>query len=250
MTPRQIAVVAAVVFAILSPVVQGLANIGLTASEFSRSGDQTLRAAGYAFSIWSVIYAGLVAFAIWQALPRNRDSALMDRLGWPAVISIVGIGAWIWASALDARWASVAIILASTGVLTGGLLVAQREDTQTFGDRILAWWPLGLLAGWLTIASALNVLTVFTAEGLIGPSAALPAAGLGVFIVTLATVSVLQVSRLVAFAVPVVWGFVAVWVAEKDDHPTAAIAALVAAVVIGVFAAWQTRRTPRPVPES
>ncbi|MDZ4373023.1 MAG: hypothetical protein U1C74_16590, partial [Phenylobacterium sp.] len=156
MTPRQIAVIAAVAFAILSPILQSLGNIGLTASEFADSGNQTLRAASYAFSIWSVIYAGLVAFAIWQALPRNRDSDLMDRLGWPAAATIVGIGAWIWASALDARWASVAIIVLSAAVLIGGLVWAQRRDPGTFLDWILAWWPLGLLAGWLTIAAALN----------------------------------------------------------------------------------------------
>ena len=103
MTARQIAIVAAVVFAIASPIVQMGAGVGLTAAEFSRSGDATLRAAGYAFSIWSVIYAGLVAFAIYQALPRRRNDALVDAVAGPAVVAIVGTGLWIWASALDAR---------------------------------------------------------------------------------------------------------------------------------------------------
>ena len=238
MSPRQIAVIAAVVFAILSPIIQSFGNIGLSASEFSRSGDQTLRAAGYAFSIWSVIYAGLIAFAVWQALPRNRDARVMDLLGWPATVAIAGTGAWIWASALDARWATVAIIVASAVVLIGGLLLAQRRgEPGTFMDWILAWWPLGLLAGWLTIASALNILTVLTAEAYITPASALPAAGLGIIAVTLATIGMLQVSRLVAYGVPVVWGLVGVWVAEKGDQPVVAVGALAAAIAIGLFAA-------------
>lgn len=242
MSPRQIAVIAAVVFAILSPIIQSFGNIGLSASEFSRSGDQTLRAAGYAFSIWSVIYAGLIAFAVWQALPRNRDARVMDLLGWPATVAIAGTGAWIWASALDARWATVAIILASAVVLIAGLLLAQRRgEGGTFTDWILAWWPLGLLAGWLTIAAALNILTVLTAEAYIRPTTALPAAGLGIVAVTLATIGMLQVSRLVAYGVPVVWGLVGVWVAEKGDQPVVAVGALAAAIAIGLFAAWLAR---------
>jgi hypothetical protein len=240
-TPRQIAVIAAVAFGILSPILQALANVGLTQAEFSANGDQTLRAEGYAFSIWSLIYAGLIAFAFWQALPRHQVSAMLDRLGWTAVVAIVGTGAWIWAAALDVRWATVAIIVTSAAVLIGGLLTAQREGSGTIADWLLAWWPLGLLAGWLTIASALNILTVLTAEGLIGPDATLPAAGLGLLAVTLATLAVLKASRLVAFAVPVIWGLVAVWAAEKGDQPLIAPLALAAAVAIGLFAAWLAR---------
>lgn len=245
MNARQIAVIAAVAFAILSPVIQAFGNVGLSASEFSRSGDQTLRAAGYAFSIWSLIYAGLIAFAVWQALPRNREAPLTRRLGWPATVAIVGIGLWIWASAWDARWATVAIIVTSAVVLIRGLLAARQRDTGAFLDGLLAWWPLGLLAGWLTIASALNILTVLTAEGYITPASALPAAGLGISAVTLATLAVLKVSRLFAYGVPVVWGLVAVWVAERGDQPMAAVAALTAAVVIGLFATWLAARARR-----
>lgn len=241
MNARQIAVIAAVVFAILSPIIQAFGNIGLSASEFSRSGDQTLRAAGYAFSIWSLIYAGLMAFAVWQAAPRNRDAPLTSRLGWPATAAIVGIGLWIWASALDARWATVAIIVASAAVLISGLLAARRDDTGALLDWLLAWWPLGLLAGWLTIASALNILTVLTAEGYITPASALPAAGLGILAVAGVTLAILKVSRLIAYGVPVAWGLVAVWAAEKGDQPLVAAAALAAAIVIGLFAAWLAR---------
>ncbi len=38
--------------------------------------------AGYAFSIWSYIYPAAIAYAVYQALPRQRDNALLRRIGW------------------------------------------------------------------------------------------------------------------------------------------------------------------------
>ncbi|MDZ4369798.1 MAG: hypothetical protein U1C74_00045, partial [Phenylobacterium sp.] len=87
--------------------------------------------------------------------------------------------------------------------------------------------------------------TVLTAEGMIGPEAAMPAAALGLLAVTLATLGMLRASRLVAFGVPVVWGLVAVWVAERDDQALIGIAAIAAAVVIGLYMAWLARPTAR-----
>ena len=52
-------------------------------------------------------------FAVWQALPRNRSDGALDAARWPAALAFTGVGLWIWASAANARWATVAIILLS-----------------------------------------------------------------------------------------------------------------------------------------
>lgn len=69
-----------------------------------------------------MIYLGLIAYALWQALPRNRDHRALASLGWPSVIAITGCGVWIIASAAIGQWASVGIIVASAGALTWGLI--------------------------------------------------------------------------------------------------------------------------------
>ena len=53
-------------------------------------GDETLRAAGYAFSIWTLIYAGLIAYAAYQARPGAEDTPVLRRLGWLSALAIVG----------------------------------------------------------------------------------------------------------------------------------------------------------------
>ena len=72
---RQISVVAAL---ILTIVVNILSNAipfnGLTAPEIADSFDVYFVPAGYVFSIWSIIYLGLIAYAVFQFLPAQRNN--------------------------------------------------------------------------------------------------------------------------------------------------------------------------------
>lgn len=249
MSPRQIAILLATGFAILTPVVRAVGDIGISQAAFARAGDETLRAAGYAFSIWSLIYLGLAAYAVWQALPRNRESRLLATVGWPSALAIAGCGVWIWASAADARWLTVVIILVSAAAMTLGAVRAARRREGGWKEGLLAMWPLGLLAGWLTIASALNILSVLTAEGLIGAATSEAWAVGGILAVTPVGLAVLAISRLAAFGVPIAWGFAAVAVAERTDQPSIALLAAFAAAVVTVatlWAGWRGARALRP----
>jgi hypothetical protein len=242
--PRKLAVIAAVVFAIAAPAVQNLMDIGLSAAEFSRQGDSTLRAAGYAFSIWSLIYLGLAAFAVWQALPRNTSDPAIRALAWPAAFTITATGVWIFASALDARWATVAIIVAAAAVMILGLVRASR-GRSTFLNWLLVWWPLGLLGGWLTIASAVNILTVMTAEGMIPRADALLYAAAGLLAVAAVALWVLRRTAVLPYGAAVTWGLIGVWVAEQPNQPLVAWLALAGAVVVGLAALWWGRPAGR-----
>ena len=61
--------------------VNGLANAlpinGQQTGEISDRFQTYFTPAGYVFSIWGVIYLGLLAYAVFQALPRQRDSAVL-----------------------------------------------------------------------------------------------------------------------------------------------------------------------------
>jgi hypothetical protein len=233
---RTLAVIAATAFAILVPAWQALTDFGISAADFSRQGDSTLRAAGYAFSIWSVIYAGLVFYAVWQALPRNAESPVARAVGWPSVVAIAGCGVWILMSSLSWQWASVAVILISAGAAIAAIVRGAPH-----GGRA-ALWPLGLLAGWLTAASALNILTSATAKGLIGEAQAEPAAVAGLIAVSVIAGVVIRRTRSLPYAAAVVWGLIAIVIAERGNVPVAAIAALGAAFVTG-FAVVVSRRS-------
>ena len=69
---------------------------GVTPKEISDNYPTVVTPSGYAFTIWSLIYAGLVAFSIYQLLPRNvtryrtlRFDFAQVMFAWPTVLAAV-----------------------------------------------------------------------------------------------------------------------------------------------------------------
>lgn len=232
------AVVVGVAVALLVPASQAAFGWGLTASEFSDQGDETLRAAGWAFSIWGLIYAGLAAFAIQQL----RDgSEAMARARWPAAAAALGCGLWILAAGYDSRWLTVLIIAGSAvAAITAAAQLRGGAKARGLSYRLFALWPLSLLAGWLTIASLVNLLTVLTAEGLVPGGQRLAAGLAGVTLAAGIGAAVSLHARLAVYALPVVWGLIAVAAAAATDQRLLlAVGAAAAALAVAAVAGWR-----------
>ena len=234
---RTFAIVAAVLFAVGTPIVQALTGtIAVGQGDLVNDGKQTLEAAGYAFSIWSLIYAGLLAYAIYQALPSTKETPGLRLLGWPSAIAMVGCGSWLIAAAMDAKWATVAIIAGSALVLC--LPLVKRYPVQGRKDFWLVAAPVSLLAGWLTVASAINVLTVLTSYGVIQPEMANAWAASGIVTVLAAGIGITLASRNWVYPLPIAWGLVGVVVAEQAERLTIALLAGGVAVALVAVAVW------------
>ena len=238
---RKVAMLLAVAVAILTPVVQQTQDLGISQAAFAAQGDSTLRVAGYAFVIWGLIYAALAVYAVYQL--RAPQSDALRRLGWPAAIATAGCAAWIVASSANWMGATVVIILVSAAAAIAGVMAAARSASGR--DRWLAVFPVALLAGWLSVAASVNVLTVATAMGLItadtGPGSAIAAV---LAVVILGTIISLK-SRVFAYPLPIAWGLIGVYVAERADKPLIAmIAAGAAGIMLFVAAAtaWRSSR--------
>jgi hypothetical protein len=237
---RRLVVLAAAVFAVVVPIVQHLLGFGLSQAEFAADGNQTLQVAGYAFSIWGLIYLGLLAYAGRQALPQTGESVLISRLGWPSAVAMFGIGLWIIVAALNLKAASVAVIFAALLALLVPLL-ANARTIRTTGvmdrDRWFLIWPLAALAGWLTIAAPLNLITTATAfdalPGFLSPTGWVIAA---IVVVVLVGIEVTLYLRTLAYSLPIAWGLVGAFVAEQERNPVLGFIALGAAFLLVVAA--------------
>jgi hypothetical protein len=242
---RIICIVGAALIAIGAPIAQYMGAFGLSAAEFSSSGDSTLRAAGYAFSIWGLIYVGLACYALYQGFVRNADPAFLARFGWPSVIAMTGCGLWLMAAGANWQWASVAIIVASTLSLL--LPLSMGPVRAAFRDRLLILAPIALLAGWLTVASALNILTVLTAEEFISPSTANSWAAIGVVAVVVVALYLFIRVQTAFYLVPIVWGLGAVCAAEFTHRPFVAWLALGGGAFLAVSTLLHLWRSMRPI---
>jgi hypothetical protein len=159
---RQISVVLTVLVTI---VVNGLANAlpinGLTTGEISDRFQVYFVPAGYVFSIWGVIYLGLIAFAIFQALPSQRENPRLRASGW--WISLGGLAniAWIflWHYEQFPLTLIAMLVLLTTLIVTYLRLGIGRTAVPTaevWATRL----PFSIYLGWITVATVANVTSV------------------------------------------------------------------------------------------
>lgn len=168
--------IAAIAFA-LSPLAStGFA--GFTANQFPIPQiDPPVQPAGYAFSIWGLIYAWLILGAGYGVL-RARDNAEWQAMR-PALLASLGVGIfWIAAANASPLLASVMIlVMAATAI--AAMLRAGRQNP--------AWQrrPVALYAGWLTAASGVAVGVLLGGYGVLDAQNAAIASLIAVSLVAL-----------------------------------------------------------------
>lgn len=105
--------------------------------------------AGYAFSIWGVIYTWLVVMGLYGALKRAEDAAWNATR--PYLIISLAIGtAWLFIANVSVFWATVTIWM----MLATALAALYASPIQ---DRLWLRAPIGLFAGWLSAASFVSL---------------------------------------------------------------------------------------------
>ncbi len=206
-----------------------------------------------AFGIWSVIYLGLLAYAVWQVLPAQRHDARQRRTGWLVLASMVLNAAWIGVVQADLLGVSVLVIVALLAVLV--LTVARLGERAPAGpvEAVVVDGTVGLYLGWVTVATVANAFAVAVAGGFDATAPAADAwavAGLAAAGVAGVGYAVWTRGRL-AIGAAIAWGLLWVVVARTTGEPRsvpAAVAAGVAALVVVVTTAVARLRRPDRAP--
>ncbi|MCU0679334.1 MAG: tryptophan-rich sensory protein [Planctomycetes bacterium] len=118
--------------------------------------------AGYAFSIWGVIYTLLALYVIYQF--TRRDDALTARVNRLFIINALCNAAWIFAWHYDVIWLSVLIML---GLLITLIKIADilRTAALTPKERWLVRLPFSVYFGWITVATIANITVLLVSLG-------------------------------------------------------------------------------------
>ncbi|TFD31831.1 tryptophan-rich sensory protein [Cryobacterium sp. TMT1-19] len=123
---------------------------------------------GPAFGIWTAIYLGLIAYALWQLLPAQKSDDRQRALGYPIAASLVLNAAWILSIQFDLLWLSVPVIVLLLVVLIRAFQLTLRTRPKNLIETIVADGTVGLYLGWVAIATAANVTAVLVASGFEG----------------------------------------------------------------------------------
>ena len=96
--------------------VNGLANGlplgGQTTGEVSAKYPSLFTPSGFTFSIWGLIYFGLATFAIYQALPGQRENSSIAKISKLFVANCAANAAWIFFWHYDLLWLSLLMMVA------------------------------------------------------------------------------------------------------------------------------------------
>lgn len=165
---RQIAVIAAVVFMIVAAMV-GVGLFGGTNVREVQGGaldaDATVLAPGRpAFGIWSVIYLLMIAYAVWQALPRQRHRERQRAMGWWIALTAVLNGCWLLAAQFLNLLATVVVIALLVAALAVTIRILAAHRSERLADLAFADLTVGLHLGWVSLATVANVTAWLDAD--------------------------------------------------------------------------------------
>jgi hypothetical protein len=161
---RQAANVVGAVFQIAVPVFTGPV-VGRVSGE-----NPTLVVPGdYSFVIWTPIFLLALVYAVYQALPSNRENPLLRRIGWFSALAYFSNGIWeIVFPAREFVLSQVVFVGITTGAVAAFVLVQRGAGSGGRFDRWLVAPAFGLLAGWVTAAFFVGFVTVLVATGVLG----------------------------------------------------------------------------------
>lgn len=227
-------------------VVNYLSSAGIlfsyTQQEVSDMYTNVLAPAGFTFSIWGVIYVGVILTLIIPFL-GSTSPALQElylkklaplQIAW-MILNIVWNIAWTSDQILIAM---VAIIV-YTLVLLRMVQVLDQNKTLAYEKPVMLLWPIGLHAGWLTFASFTNIMTLLVKSGFNGVGSS--GVTITIILMILAVILVLMIYKRfdnAAITVPALWALFGIIMKQRpgSDFAHANTIVMIAGIVLLIFA--------------
>lgn len=208
---------------------------GKTTGQISAQYPVLITPAGYAFSIWLVIYALLVGFVIYGFTNRGRESRLVQGVGPYFVLSCLFNIAWLFLWHNEKIISSVFIMFAL--LLTLVAIYMRVNDRRfyplTMGEYLFVRLPFSIYLGWICVATIVNVATALYANKWNG-------FGLSD---TMWTIIMLIVATLIAFwlglrftdpaiVLVFIWAYIAIFFKQQGTPPVATTSIIMAVLLL------------------
>lgn len=243
-----VSAVAALAFAALGSGAFGGIPVQDAAGGYLSSSATPVSPATQAFSIWSVVYVGLLGYAVWQLFPAVRASRRQRAVRpWAAVSMLLNAG-WLWAAQIPSPAlslpATLAVMLVLLGVLCRLFALHLGTPAGSRAEQFLSDGTFGLYLGWICVATVANAAALIgfvlgVRPGTRSPElpAGLPSEAAGIIVLAVAAglgVAVARTRRWAPLAA-IAWGLG--WIAAARwggplAMPMVGVAAAVAAVVV------------------
>lgn len=255
-TTRQVLVILATLATIA---VNSLASIlplnGQTTGEISDRFEVFFVPAGYVFSIWGVIYLGLLAYSVYQALAAQAQNPALRSIGYPYVLSAVANIAWIFLWHYEVFPLTIIAMVALLGLL---ITIYWRLDIGRAAVAPAMRWlvhlPFSIYLGWITVATIANATSLLDYLNWRGWGISPEAWTVIMLAAAVIIGGLVSFTRGdIAYAAVLIWAFVGIALKHSDTSvvATAAWAAsILTALLLIVGAFWHRQRGKTLAPAS
>ena len=147
--------------------VNAAANIlpinGVNTGEISARYPTGFTPAGWVFSIWGLIYIGLVAFSVFAARSRNASAARLGAIEPAYWLSCVANALWIFMWHYGFILASLVLMLVILACLIFIYVRLRATSASSRAESFCVDAPFSLYFGWITTATLANLAAWFHA---------------------------------------------------------------------------------------
>jgi len=249
---RQIVVVLAIFFNITINVLANALPInGLNTGQISDRFQVYFVPAGYVFAIWGLIYIGLLAYTVYQALPAQKENPRLQATGWWVVLSGLANSMWIFLWHYEqfvGTLAAMLVLLASLIAVYQRLMIGGTKVTKA--EQWLVRIPYSIYLGWITVATIANVTDVLDLLKWNAFGIAAQTWYLFILVAVLGISTLMSLSRRdVAFILVILWALVGIGY-KFPSEPFIWIASLTTALLVGlvlVYSFWRWKAAQKNI---
>ena len=195
--------------------------------------------AGYAFSIWGIIYLGLFGFVLYTGRSlftktQDNDTIVLE-VGWWFVISCIGNSLWVVAWLYNYTLVAAFIMLIVLVSLIKIIINTRMElDFQPLQRYLLIYWPFAFYSGWISVAFIANIAALLTKNNWDGFGISeVTWTIIIISVVGILNIAVILTRNLREFALVGIWALIAIAVSNSDKgSEDVVMAAYIVAAII------------------
>lgn len=211
--------------------------------------------AGYAFSIWGLIYIGLISFVFYTGrtlFNAEKEEPLLSKIGWWFAISCLANSLWVVTWLYQYTAISVLLmLLILISLLKIMLNTGMNLKQQNFKTRFFIFFPFSMYLGWISVALIANVAAWLTKSAWSGWGISEEYWTVIVLVIAgIINVIVLWKRKLRAFVAVGIWALLAIAVSNLSYNGPKTIlytCYLVASVLFVLFLASFLPKRNRPI---
>ncbi len=200
--------------------------------------------AGYVFSIWGLIYIGLIAYAIYQVLPSQRENPRLRSIGYLFILSCLANIAWLFLWHYEVfEYTLVAMVVLLLSLIGIYLRLDTGRVKVTRGEVWAVQVPFSIYLGWITVATIANTTQLlyylgWSGWGISPETWTVIMLAAGVVISTLMSLTRSDI----AYSLVLVWAYVGIAVKHSETSIVSTSALVAAGLILVILIAVLVRK--------